>query len=115
MLLTILKSKIHRAIVTDSHIDYDGSITIDEEIMRAAKILPYEKVLVANLANGERFETYAIKGPKGSKTFCLNGATAHLGQKGDPVIILTFVHLTEQQYKKFKPTVVRMDKNNNIV
>lgn len=115
MLLTILKSKIHRAIVTDANIEYEGSITIDEELMRKARMLPYEKVLIANLANGERFETYIIKGKKGSKTICLNGATAHLGKKGDPIIIFTFAHLTEKQAKGFKPTIVRVDKNNNAI
>jgi aspartate 1-decarboxylase len=115
MLLTILKSKIHRAIVTDANVDYEGSITIDEELMEKAGMLPYEKVLIANLRNGERFETYTIKGKRGSKTICLNGATAHLGKAGDPVIIFSFVHLTEEEAKVFKPTIIRMDKHNNVI
>lgn len=111
----MLKSKIHRAKVTDSHLDYNGSITIDEDLMEKANIIEHEKVLVANLANGERFETYTIKGLRGSKTICLNGATSHLGNIGDRIIIITFVQLTEEELKSYHPTIIRMNENNDIV
>ncbi|MFC2149445.1 aspartate 1-decarboxylase [Candidatus Auribacterota bacterium] len=114
MLISVLKSKLHRARVTDSHLDYNGSITIDEDLMKKANIVEYEKVLVANLSNGERFETYAIKGKSGSKTICLNGATSHLGKIGDRVIILTFVNAAQKELEGYKPTVIRLNEKNDI-
>ena len=115
MLLTFLKSKIHRATVTDAHVDYEGSITIDETLMEAAGILPYEKVLIGNISNGNRFETYAIAGDRGSGTICLNGATAHLGKKGNIITIFTFVQLKKKEVSSHKPVVVHVDESNRIV
>ncbi len=114
MLLTFLKSKIHRATITGADVNYEGSITIDEALMQAANILPYEKVLVGNITNGNRFETYAIAGEKGSGTVCLNGATAHLGKEGDVITIFTFVQLKKKEVSAHKPIVVRVDYANRI-
>jgi aspartate 1-decarboxylase len=110
----ILKSKIHRATVTGSNIHYEGSITIDEEFMEHAKILPYEKVLVADIENGERLETYVIKGKRGSGAICLNGAAARKMIKGDRVIIMSFTLLDEKEARIFRPTVVYVDGGNRI-
>ncbi len=114
MQLTFLKSKIHRVTVTDGDVNYEGSITIDETLMQAAGILEYEKVLVGNISNGNRFETYAIKGPAGSGMICLNGATAHLGRTGDIITIFTFVQLKKKEITTHRPTVVRVDSANHI-
>lgn len=111
---TLLKSKIHRAIATDTNINYEGSITIDEEIMQMVDILPYEKVAIFNISNGNRLETYAIYGEKGSKEFIVNGAAAHLVQKGDIIIIVAYAAVDEDKIKSFTPRIVRMDKENNI-
>jgi aspartate 1-decarboxylase len=113
--INILKSKIHRATVTDANIHYMGSITIDSALMEHAGILPYEKVLVVSLESGERLETYAIKGKKGSGEVCLNGAAARKILKDDKVIILSFVLLDQKEAIKFKPTIVYVDRKNNIV
>ncbi len=112
MLVTMLKSKIHNAVVTECVLEYEGSIMIDRLLMDKAGILPYEKVLVANLANGNRFETYAIQGAKGSGVIGLNGATTYLGSVGDRVIIFTFVSLSNEEAKSHKPTVVIVDGKN---
>ena len=114
MQLTFLKSKIHRVTVTDGDVHYEGSITIDAGLMEAAEILEYEKVLVGNITNGNRFETYAIKGERGSGTICLNGATAHLGKKGDILAIFTFVQLKKKEIASHCPIVVHVDKANQI-
>lgn len=108
----MLKSKIHRARVTDANIDYEGSITIDKKLLEAADILPYEQVEVLNINNGARFTTYAIEGEKGE--LCLNGAAARLTVKGDTVIILTYRHVEEQEIRNFTPTLVYVDANNAI-
>lgn len=108
------KSKIHRAVLTDSDIDYEGSLEIDINIMNEAGILPYEKILVVNSTNGERLETYAIPGAAGSKRFCLNGAAARRGLKGDMVTIMSFGVFSPEEADGFKPTVIIMDKENNI-
>ena len=108
MLRTICKSKIHRAKVTQTQLHYEGSITIDEELMEKADILPGEKVEVLNLNNGARIETYAIKGKKGSKTICLNGPAARSAEVGDEVIILTYCLVTDEEAKKIKPKVVKL-------
>jgi len=113
--INILKSKIHRATVTDANIHYMGSITIDINLMERAGILPYEKVLVVSLESGERLETYAIKGKKGSGEICLNGAAARKILKDDKVIILTFVLLDQNEADGFKPTVIQVDGKNNII
>jgi aspartate 1-decarboxylase len=111
----MLKSKIHRATVTDANINYEGSITIDSKLMKAADILPYEQVHVLNVNNGARFTTYTIEGREGSGEICLNGAAARLGVKGDLVIILTYTDVPEEQLKNYKPTIVHVDKKNKIV
>jgi aspartate 1-decarboxylase len=111
----MLKSKIHRARVTDANIDYEGSITIDRKLMQAADILPYEQVHVLNVNNGARFMTYAIEGGEGSGEICLNGAAARLAVKGDIVIILTYTQIPEEQTKNYKPKVVHVNEKNAIV
>ncbi len=115
MQINILKSKIHRATVTDANIHYMGSITIDINLMERAGILPYEKVLVVSLESGERLETYAIKGKKGSGEICLNGAAARKILKDDKVIILAFALLDQNEADRFKPTVIQVDGKNNII
>jgi aspartate 1-decarboxylase len=112
MHISILKSKLHGATVTEAELDYDGSLTIDKELMDMVRIVPFERILVANLNNGERFETYAIEGPAGSGVICLNGATAHKGNVGDQVIIFTFCTMPEDERHSHKPLVLRLDANN---
>ena len=111
---TMLKSKIHRATVTDGNIDYEGSITIDTKLMEAADILPYEQVQVLNINNGARFSTYAIEGKPGSGDICLNGAAARLAVRGDLVIILTYTDMDDAAARHHKPKIVHVDKNNSI-
>ena len=111
----MLKSKIHRATVTDANIDYEGSITIDKKLMAEADILPYEQVQVLNINNGARFSTYAIEGQEGSGEICLNGAAARLVVKGDLVIILTYRHISEEETRDYTPKVVHVNANNEIV
>lgn len=108
----MLKSKIHRARVTDGNIDYEGSITIDRRLMQAADIIPYEQVQVLNVNNGARFTTYAIEGEKGE--ICLNGAAARLVVKGDIVIILSYCHIEDNQLDNFTPKLVYVDAKNVI-
>ncbi len=111
---TMMKSKIHRARVTDLNIDYEGSVTIDRNLMQAADILPYEQVHVLNVNNGERFSTYAIEGEPGSGQICLNGAAARLVCKGDIVIILTYSQVAENDAVDFHPNIVYVNKKNEI-
>ncbi|MFC2034045.1 aspartate 1-decarboxylase [Chloroflexota bacterium] len=108
----MLKSKIHRAHVSDANINYEGSITIDAKLMKAANILPYEKVGVLNVNNGARFDTYAIEGEQGE--ICLNGAAARLAVKGDIVIILSYAYVSEEEVQDFKPKLVYVDAKNTI-
>ncbi len=108
------KSKIHGAIVTQTELYYEGSITIDEELLEAAEILPYEKVQVVNLNNGARFETYTIPSERGSGTICLNGPAARLGVVGDQVIIISYAQYPDEIAVNHKPKVVILDKNNKI-
>ena len=115
MLREFLNSKIHRATVTDANLNYVGSITIDEEFLELAKIREWEKVEILNINNGERFQTYAIKGKRGSKCFCLNGAAARKAQKGDKIIIVTYAYLNENEIDKHKPTIVQVGDNNEII
>lgn len=110
---TMLKSKIHRARVTDANIDYEGSITIDRKLMEAADILPYEQVEVLNINNGARFSTYAIAGEMGE--ICLNGAAARLAVRGDIVIILTYRQVDEEDAHNLTPKLVYVDAKNAIV
>ena len=111
----MLKSKIHRATVTDANINYEGSITIDTRLMREADILPYEQVHVLNINNGTRFTTYAIEGGEGTGEICMNGAAARLAVKGDLVIILTYTNIPEEQLKEYKPRIVLVNEKNEIV
>jgi aspartate 1-decarboxylase len=112
---TMLKSKIHRAMVTQCNIDYEGSITIDKDLMEAADLLQFEKVEVLNINNSARFHTYAIEGERGSGEICLNGAAARLVAKGDIVIILSYNSLTEDEAATFSPRLVYVDSQNRIV
>ena len=111
----ILYGKIHGATVTDARIDYEGSITIDSKLLDAAGIFPYEKVLIANLTNGSRIESYAIAGKPGAGEICLNGGAAKYGKKGDLVIIMTFAVMTDEEYRKHKPVVVRVNAKNEVL
>jgi len=108
----MLKSKIHRAKITEANLNYEGSLTIDVELMQKANILPYEAVHVFNINTGGRFVTYAIEGKAGSGVICLNGAAARLGQPGDLIIIVSFIQVPEEQAKEWKPIVVHVDSNN---
>ena len=114
MFRLMLRSKIHRATVTDSNLEYDGSLTVDPLLLEAASILPYEQVSVSNLNNGERFETYVIPGKQGSGQIVLNGPTARKGLKGDKVIIFCYEFFNEEELKRFKPKIILVDTNNKI-
>lgn len=109
-----LKSKIHRAAVTQTELHYEGSLTIDQNLMEASDILALEKVSVVNINNGERFETYVIPGERGSGIICLNGAAARKALVGDRIIIMTFCHLEEKEISSFVPKVILLDENNKI-
>jgi len=115
MTVTLLKSKLHRIVVTEAKLDYTGSLTLDEDLMDAVSILNYEKLLVANVDNGERFETYAIRGPRGSGVCCLNGAAAHKGKVGDRLIVMTWAQMPEEEARAFTPRVGVMDANNHLI
>ncbi len=115
MFRSMLKSKIHRAVVTDADLSYEGSLTIDEDLMKAADILPFEQIMVYNIANGERFETYAIAGEGGSGKICLNGAAARKGAPGDLIIIVTYGKYSEEEIKNGKTILVWVDDANNVV
>jgi aspartate 1-decarboxylase len=111
----MLKAKIHRVRVTDANLDYEGSITIDEELMEAAGILPFEQVQIYNLTNGNRFETYALKGRRGSGTICINGAAAHKATADDLIIIASYGLLDEEEHSRHHPKLVYVDEANRIV
>jgi aspartate 1-decarboxylase len=113
---TLFRSKIHRATVTQADLDYEGSVTIDATLMRAADILPYEKVHIWNRTNGSRLETYALEGEPDSGVICVNGAAAHLARPGDMVIIATFAEaVDEAEARAWRPIVVHVDAANHIV
>jgi aspartate 1-decarboxylase len=112
---TFFKSKIHRATVTHADLDYEGSVTIDRDLMDAAGIWEYEAVHVWNVTRGTRLQTYAIEGERGSGVICINGAAAHLNKPGDVVILATFAELEESEARTFKPTVVLVDGRNRAV
>ena len=114
MFIEVLKSKIHRVTVTDADLNYIGSITIDRTLMEAAGLIEYEKVQILDNNNGERFETYTIPGERGSGVVCLNGAAARLVQKGDIVIIMSYVMLSEPEIAAHEPKVVLVDEHNKI-
>jgi aspartate 1-decarboxylase len=113
MLVEIIKSKIHRVRITESNLNYIGSITIDEDLMDAANIIPNEKVQIVNNNNGERFETYVIRGERGTGNICINGAAARLVQAGDIVIIMAYAHMDFEEAKTFKPTIIFPDSRTN--
>jgi aspartate 1-decarboxylase len=115
MLLDFLYSKIHRATVTDANLNYVGSITIDDALLKAANIKEWQKVEILDVNNGERFQTYVIKGEADSGQICLNGAAARKVQKGDKVIIVTYAQLDENEIANHKPTTVIVDDNNKII
>ncbi|MFD1885050.1 aspartate 1-decarboxylase [Paenibacillus wenxiniae] len=115
MFRTMMKSKIHRATVTEANLNYVGSITIDEDLMDAADLLENEKVQIVNNNNGARLETYVITGPRGSGVICLNGAAARLVQPGDNVIIISYAVLDNAEAKEHRPTVVFVDDANKVV
>ena len=110
----MFRSKIHRATVTMAELYYEGSITVDKDLLEAADILPHEKVQVVNLSTGTRLETYTLEGPSGSGMICLNGPAARLGTVGDEVIIITYSQMSEEEARKHKPKVVWVDKKNKV-
>jgi aspartate 1-decarboxylase len=110
----MLRAKIHNATVTDSNINYEGSLTIDESLLLAVDIKPYEQVMISNMNNGERFETYVIPGRKNSGIVCLNGPTARKGTVGDTIIIFCYEYYTEEELKGFKPKIIYPDRKNRI-
>lgn len=114
MLREVLKSKIHRARITEANLYYEGSLTIDKDLMEAADIVEYEKVAVVNITNGERLETYVIAGERGSRTICLNGAAARKGHAGDEVIIISYATLQPEEFELYMPRIVMVDEKNNI-
>jgi aspartate 1-decarboxylase len=111
---TLFKSKIHRATVTQANVDYEGSVTLDPQLLEAADILPYEQVHIWNVTRGTRLITYAIVGEPGSGVCCINGAAAHLVQPGDLVIIATFTELDEPEARRHRPRVVLVDEKNRV-
>lgn len=115
MVIEVLKSKIHRAKVTQAELNYVGSITIDEDLLDAANIIANEKVQIVNNNNGARFETYVIKGERGSGIICLNGATARLAQVGDIVIIMSYAHMDLTEAKNYNPLLIFPDDHNRLL
>ena len=115
MIIEILKSKIHRVKVTQAELNYVGSITIDEDLIEAANIIPNEKVQIVNNNNGARFATYVIKGERGSGTICLNGATARLAQVGDVVIIMSYAYMERDEARAYEPILVFPDADNKLI
>ncbi len=115
MLIEVLKSKLHRITVTESNLNYVGSITIDEDLLDAANLIPNEKVAIVNNNNGERFETYIIKGKRGSGEVCLNGAAARRVQVGDIIIVISYATMDFEEAKSFKPSIVFPDTKTNTL
>ena len=111
----MFKSKIHRATITEAELNYEGSLTIDLDLMDAADLLAYEKVAVVNINNGERLETYVIPGERGSKTICLNGAAARKGAVGDRIIIISYSAMSDEIARTYKPTIVLVNEHNEII
>lgn len=114
MFRIMLKSKIHRARVTETKLNYEGSVTIDEELIKESGFIPGERVEIFNVNNGERFSTYVIRGKAGSGTICLNGAAARLAEVGDRLIIVSYVLATEEEARNIKPRIVRVDEKNRV-
>jgi len=115
MLLTMMRAKLHRAAVTQCDLHYEGSISIDKDLLDASGILPNERVDIWNITNGARISTYAIEAPRGSKTFGVNGAAARHFQLEDRIIVATFAQIEEEKARQHSPTVVMLDEHNNIV
>lgn len=115
MFVQVLRNKIHRARLTRCDVDYEGSLEIDIDYLDQAGILPYEKILVVNATNGQRLETYAIPGERGSGVFCLNGAAAHRGKPGDIVTIMTFAMMTMEEAKEHLPQIIVLNEKNEII
>jgi aspartate 1-decarboxylase len=115
MIIEVLKSKLHRVRVTQAELNYVGSITIDEDLIDAANIIANEKVQIVNNNNGARFETYVIKGERGTGTICLNGATARLAQVGDVVIIMSYAYMEVEEARKYEPILVFPDNDNKLL
>ena len=115
MHLTMMKTKLHRAAVTQADLNYEGSISIDADLLKAAGILPHEQVDVLNINTGDRFTTYAIEAPRGSKTFGINGAAARLAQVGDRIIVVAYAAMDAEEARNFEPTVVLLDEKNDVV
>jgi aspartate 1-decarboxylase len=112
MRLNVFKSKIHRATVTHADLEYEGSVTVDSDLLDAAEILPYEAVHIWNVTRGSRLMTYALPGPRGSGAICVNGAAAHLNKPGDLVILATFAEMSREEAREYRPIVVRVDAEN---
>ena len=113
MKLTMFKSKLHQMAVTEANLHYEGSITIDQDLLDAAHLLPYEKVQVLNITNGARLETYTIPGERGSRVCCMNGAAARLTQVGDRIIVISYAEMTPEEARSYKPRTVVVDENND--
>lgn len=111
----MFKSKIHRASITQAELHYEGSLTIDLDLMDAADLLPYEKISVVNINNGERIETYVIPGERGSRVICLNGAAARKGCIGDRIIIISYANMSDEEAHSYSPTIILVDEHNNII
>ena len=114
MQIQILKSKVHRAVITEANLNYVGSLTLDEDLMDAANMIEHEKIQVVNVNNGERIETYLIKGARGSGVVCLNGPAARKGAEGDIIIIISYAFMDFEKAKKFKPTVIFPKEGNKL-
>lgn len=115
MLRTLLKSKIHRVTVTEADLDYEGSLTLDRNLMDAADLLPYEEVHIFNVTNGHRFSTYVIEGKRGSNVICVNGAAAHLAREGDCLIVASFSSYSEDECSSHEPKLIYVDDYNNVI
>jgi len=115
MQITMFKSKLHQIAVTEANLFYEGSITIDEDLLEMAELLPYEKVQIVNINNGERFETYTIPGPRGSRMCCLNGPAARKVQVQDRVIVISYAEMSPEEARKHKPKVVILNKHNEPI
>lgn len=113
MNLTMFRAKLHRLRVTEADLYYEGSITLDQELLEAAGILPYEKVQVVNVNNGSRLETYTIPGERGRRTVCLNGPAARLAQRGDEIIVISYAAMSPEEARRHRPRVVLVDEENN--
>ena len=114
MTIKMLKAKIHRATVTQAELDYDGSITVDMDLLEQAGILEYEKVQIVDVNNGSRFETYTIAGERGSGVMCLNGAAARMVQTGDKIILMAYAQVTPEEASELRPTVLFVDEKNKV-